>query len=211
VRYSQPITKFVIVFAIVLTIGLIVRSFSDPDSLKGLWASVLFIILPMLTLQSATYIFDQKKRMFSYQVRGPAFRKRNGQVAFDQIREIEMERHVDSDGDGYRIVLRCDGQTLALNDSFEAKEKILDCFKQVHETVLNRTPALEAYSNDRKSSIRAIPPRSSGQLTDSVKSSVRTLIGEKKMIEAIKLVRQEAGVGLKEAKAIVDKMKSEDL
>ena len=50
------------------------------------------------------------------------------------------------------------------------------------------------------------PPRPIGELpTPSI--AVRSLVNEKKIIEAIKLYRQDTGVGLYEAKQVIDSLR----
>jgi large subunit ribosomal protein L7/L12 len=58
-------------------------------------------------------------------------------------------------------------------------------------------------SRSDSSALRKPPPH----LPEELNSKVRHLIAENKQIEAIKLVREQTNVGLKEAKDIVDGLK----
>jgi ribosomal protein L7/L12 len=54
---------------------------------------------------------------------------------------------------------------------------------------------------------RAVPPRPAGPATETwASATVRDLVFQGKKIQAIKVLREETGLGLKEAKDIVDRL-----
>ncbi len=150
VRYTASVMVVILIVCVLIMLALIYRSFSDPSAINGFWP-ILFITVSLLTvMESGTFIFDKTRRILSYRTRGPFFRLQNRQIPFDEIKTINLEQHRDSDGDGYRIILRCEGMSLPLAKSFTAKEPLLECFKQIHEIVLNKPPAFESYASEFK-------------------------------------------------------------
>lgn len=209
VRYRNPAMQTVAILSTVTTLALFIHSFSDPAALKGALICILFILVPLVMMRSATYVFDMSSRKLNYQIRGPLFRRRVDEISYDEIDDVKLESYRDSEGEGFRVVLKCREQTLPLNETYEDKRQLLECFKQVHEAVLQRLPEMESI-NPKLISINSVSAgKSSGELiklSDSMDEKVRELIRQKKMIDAIKLVREETGCDLKEAKDFVDQM-----
>lgn len=209
VRYRNPAMQTVAILSTVATLALFIQSFSDPAALKGALICILFILVPLVMMRSATYVFDMSSRKMNYQIRGPLFRRRFGEISYDEINAVELESYRDSEGEGFRVVLKCREQTLPLNETYEDKRQLLECFKQVHEAVLQRLPDMESINPKLTSNNSASAGKSSGgliKLSDSMDEKARDLIRQKKMIDAIKLVRTETGCDLKEAKDFVDQM-----
>ncbi|GEM_PF-963137 len=162
---------------------LFLASSTDPDSIKGIFATLLFAAAGVVFLQKSLFEFEAKSRYCHWR-KTWLMKKTNGKIFFDDIEDLVLE----SNDESYRLVLKCKEMTLPMTDSFYTdKEK------------------LEA---TRKQILDFVKIKASNNLIDTLTSQVRLLVENGKEIEAIKLVRDTSKCSLAEARQHVVGLRS---
>jgi hypothetical protein len=156
------------------------------ERLIGLLASAATLLLvALLFFESSLFQFSRATRRLTWRRRW-ALRRRSGSLAFDDIMAVQAERPMGDDGTpSRRIVLRTrDGATI---------------------------PITVGYQPDADGAVLEIANRLHGLLGQSPEQNrtqiVRTLVEAGKTIEAIRVLREEAGLSLTAAKQHVDELR----
>jgi hypothetical protein len=156
------------------------------ERLVGLLASAMTLLLvALLFFESSSFQFSRTARTVTWRRRW-AMRRRSGSLAFGDIVSVQAERPMGDDGTpSRRIVLRTrDGGTIPITVGYQP-----DGDGAVLE-IANRLRALLGQS----------PEQNRAQI-------VRTLVEAGKTIEAIRVLREEAGLSLTAAKQHVDELR----
>ena len=151
------------------------------------WPPLLAAIAMMggalVFLRRERFEFDTFRKRLRWS-KSSVFRKTSGEVPFANISDVLIEETRDSDGSTYRLALR---------------------------TTTGLLPFTAAYfGNDTYWEPIAIRMRTLlGLAQPQPDSLLRAFIADGRIIDAVKLVRAENGLGLAEAKAEVDRLRAE--
>jgi hypothetical protein len=190
VRYDASALTTVMLVAAALFLGVAGYDYfigvRGTERLVGLLASaVTLLLVALLFFESSSFQFSRATRTVIWRRRW-AMRRRSGSLAFGDIVSVQAERPMGDDGTpSRRIVLRTkDGGTIPITVGYQP-----DGDGAVLE-IANRLRALLGQSQEQNRT-----------------QTVRTLVEAGKTIEAVRVLREEAGLSLTEAKRQVDELR----
>lgn len=196
-----------LIVALCLLLMIIYSLFKGSDSPRayiGVAVTILFWLVTVLAYKDSTYVFDLINRRLLYKSFGPLLRLRRDSIDFDAITSITLDDIPMRGGQtGTRIVIGHNECTMPLSNTFDETEMVESCFVPIYEAVKGSTPRLNRTTKDLVNNA-ITPANKTVTLSNQSQAAVDNLITQKKFIDAIKLVRQEANVDLKAAKDYVD-------
>ncbi len=193
---------FIAVLVLQLMFGAMIFIF-DEAKIKGVFGccSIAVIFLLLFISYRRKFEFDSKAKEMTLSTGGIFLRKKMT-VPFSQITGLRMEKNTFNDKQSCRFILCLTDGEIPISNS---THKFIPGMKQDAEQILRFIKCEKPLIEDQ---LQLRVPDTSTQTvkfdTENIDPQIIDLVRKKRLIEAVKLVRTQTGLGLKESKDIVD-------
>lgn len=172
----------------ILSVCYLIKSYvqtpKEMENIYGAGGSAIFLFLAYMAFyEKAAFHFNKISQSLIWWQHG-FFRKNRGVVSFSEITKVYMQIGTGDDSSpNYRVVLNTNTADLALTNAYLADKSL--CTK-----IADRVSEIISLDHD-----------------NLVISSVEEMVKQNRLIDAVKLLMDEKGYSLTEAKQIADKIK----
>lgn len=198
---SSGWTRWIVCFGVVLAgaaVWSVVAGPAHDARVVGLFGgAATLVLIGLACAESGTFSFDPTRKVIEWR-RRRAWWRRAGTIAFDQVKDVVVERPIGDDGvPSRRICLRlADGTVLLIRAAYvpDGGDATLRLAERLRQLVgaQQRAPA---------------PDAAAGAIDDGTRE-VRALVEQGRMVEAIKLLRVTKQLSLLDAKREADAMRA---
>lgn len=160
---------------------------------KGLILAALFALFAMVFDLRKTFIFDGRQRVVRWKGR-TILKAESGEIPFDQITNIDTETTTTSSRGGgtitlYRLAINASGTTVPMAYNYRGNS-----YAALRGQILE-------FVRPGSQSAAALMGAAAGE---SLESSLRTLLGQNRKMEAVELLRSTLNMSMTEAMKRVD-------
>lgn len=166
--------------------------------------AVLLGFISLLSAYKSRFEFDGKKKKITIK-KGALILTERDQIDFSQVKEVKLEKRSFKGTDLGRLILVLEDSEIPLSPTY--KRQISQLKKeadQILRFIKCETP-MTMSNSELSFATRATSSLPSGSFDiENLDPKIVDLIKKKRLIEAIKMVRAQSGLGLKESKDLVE-------